>query len=77
MKWVALSDIIINEPFASSKPKISKINKIRKYYSEYGYVDKPITVNYNNILLDGYLRYLVLKENDVKYVNAKIVKFIK
>ena len=77
MKWVALLDIVINEPFASSKPRSSKINKIRNYYSEYGYIDKPIVINHNNILLDGYLRYLVLKENGAEYVKAKIVRYIK
>lgn len=77
MKWVALSDIVINEPFASSKPRVSKLNKIRNYYLEYGGIDKPIIVNRNNVLLDGYARYLVLKENGVMYVKAKVVNYIK
>ena len=76
MKWVKLSDIIINEPFASHAPKIGKLNRIREYYKEYGYVDKPLTVNRNNILLDGYIRYLVLKENNVMYAKVKVVKYI-
>lgn len=76
MKRVALSDIIINEPFASSKPRNGKMNRIRNYYSEYGCVDKPIIVNHRNILLDGYIRYLVLKENNVPYVEAEVINWI-
>lgn len=76
MKWVALSDIIINEPFVSSKPRISKLNKIRNYYLEYGDIDEPIIVNRKNVLLDGYIRYLVLKENGAMYTKAKIVNYI-
>lgn len=76
MKWVKVSDIIINEPFASSVPKKQKLNRIRAYYNEYRCVDKPLTVNRNNILLDGYIRYLVLKENNVMYTKVKVVKYI-
>ena len=76
MKWVALSDIIISEPFASSKPRISKLTKVRNYYLEYGGIDKPIIVNQKNILLDGYIRYLVLKENGAMYTKAKVVNYI-
>ena len=77
MKWIALSDILIHEPFASSNPRVSKLNQIRKYYSEFGGIDKPITVNRNNVLLDGYVRYLVLQENGAMYAKAKVVNYIK
>lgn len=77
MKWVALTDIVINEPFASSKPRNGKLDRIRKYYEEYGSIDRPLIVNHNNILLDGYIRYLVLKENDAEYTKAKVVRYIK
>ena len=73
MKWIALSDVIISEPFASSQPRSGKMNRVRKHYSEYGYVDKPIIINRKNVLLDGYIRYLVLKENNVSYVKAEII----
>jgi hypothetical protein len=76
MKIVALSDIIINEPFASSKPRDGKMNNARNYYAEHGCVDGSIVVNHNNILLDGYIKYLVLKENNVSYVNVNVIKWI-
>ena len=76
MKWIALSDIIICEEFAESKPRKSKVDKVRKYYSEYGGVDKPIIVNKKNVLLDGYIRYLVLKENGAEYAKCKVVRYI-
>ena len=76
MKWIAVSDIIISEAFAQTQPKQSKLNRIRDYYLKYGSIDKPIVVNRNNLLLDGYVRYLVLKENNAEYAKVKIVNWI-
>ena len=76
MKWVAISDIIIPDVFANTKPRQYKIDKIRNYYLEYGCVDKPVTVNGNNVLIDGYIRYLVLKENGAMYAKAEVRNFI-
>lgn len=76
MKWVAVSDIIVTEAFLQTQPKQSKLNRIREYYSEYGSVDKPITLNKNNVLIDGYMRYVVLKENDAEYAKCEIINWI-
>ena len=74
MKVVAVEDIIVNNCF--DPPRKSQIDKIRNYYSQYGYIDKPLIVNKRNVLLDGYIRYLVLKENNEKYATVEIINWI-
>ena len=76
MKWVKVEDIIISKQFASSHPKPSKLNRIRDHYTIYGGVDKPIIVNNRNLLLDGYIRYLVLKENDAEWAYVEVENWI-
>jgi len=76
MKLVALSDIIIADNFLSHPPKEKKLNKTRRYYSEYGVIDKPIIINKKNVLIDGYIRYIVLKENGIEYAYVKVQNWI-
>ena len=76
MKLIAVSDVIINERFTSTKPRPSKLNRIRNYYVEHGCLDKPIIVNRKGVLLDGYIRYLILKENNITHTMAEVVSYI-
>lgn len=76
MKLIALSDIIITERFLNNPPKEKKLNKIRRYYSEFGVVDKPIIINKKNVLIDGYIRYLVLKENGREHTYVKVQNWL-
>ena len=76
MKWVKVEDIVISDEFANSKPRQGKLNRIREHYKEYGCVDKPIVVNRKNLLLDGYKRYLVLKENNAEWAYVKVVNYL-
>ena len=66
-----LLEIIIPESFESSKPNTSKYVKCEKYYNETGNQDRYIVVDENNVLVDGYIMYLVLKSYDVEYCDAK------
>lgn len=59
-----LSDIII--PSYYSKPNPNKLRNCRKFYQRYGVIDRDIVVNQFNVMVDGYVGYLVLKENDVE-----------
>ncbi|MBU5333564.1 hypothetical protein KQI61_15295 [Anaerocolumna aminovalerica] len=68
---VNLSDIVILPCFQKSKPSIIKLNKCRSNYRK-GIIDRKIIVNKNNELLDGYILYLVLKENNVKEVDVQV-----
>lgn len=73
-----MSDIIVTEAFKKSIPKQKKVKKYRDYWYTYGKQRKCIEVDSNNVLTDGYIQYLILKENGVgkatvkkKYKNTK------
>lgn len=66
-----LSDIVVPKHMAATPPKESKMNKVRAFYKEHNCVDKPIVVNKDNLLLDGYIRYLVRLENNAEYITVE------
>lgn len=63
-----LADIIIPDYLAESVPNEAKMNRVKRYFLKYGELDKPIIINHKKELVDGYIRYLVLKEFDVEHV---------
>lgn len=66
-----LSEIKIPTDFESSTPSTLKYEKCEKYYNETGNQDKYIVVDENDVLVDGYIMYLVLKSHDMEYCDAK------
>jgi hypothetical protein len=70
-KQINISDIIVPNKFKFSLPSRYKMNKCREFYKAHRRVDKIITIDSNNNLVDGYIRYLVLLENGVDKVNVK------
>ena len=66
-----LSEIKIPESFESSVPNTLKYAKCESYYNKLGNQDRYIVVDENNVLVDGYIMYLVLKSHDVEYCDAK------
>lgn len=66
MKKIKLSEIIITEAFANSHPSEGKVQKYRKEFAENGKQSKFLVVNKYNVLMDGYIQYLILKENEIE-----------
>lgn len=66
MKTMKLSEIKISNAFAVTTPNIEKVNTCRNYWEENHKQDRDIVVNKNNVLIDGYIQYLVLKENGIE-----------
>lgn len=66
-----LSEIKIPADFESSIPNTYKYNKCERYYNKTGNQDRYIVVDEKNVLVDGYIMYLVLKNHDVEYGNVK------
>ena len=72
--WVKLDDIHIPDCFSNSPPKKEKLNDCVEdvktaiqYHSLTDYLDvKPIKIDKNNVLTDGYTRYLALKSLEYK-----------
>lgn len=72
MRRMKLSDIKISEAFAVSIPSEDKMNECRNNWNQWNRQDRFIVVNPNNVLIDGYIQYLVLKENNVEEAEIKI-----
>ena len=72
MVKMKLSEIKISNAFALTTPKDDKLNACRNYWKENHEQDRDIVVNKNNVLIDGYIQYLVLKENNVEEAEIKI-----
>lgn len=69
MRKIKLQDIKIMHSFELTPPSDRKMNYVRKKYLKTGIQDKPIVLNEYGHLIDGYARYLVLKEFGVEFVN--------
>jgi len=67
-----LSDIKIKESFAITTPKVEKMEECRNNCNTYHRQDRYIVVNNDKELIDGYIQYLVLKENGVEEADIKI-----
>lgn len=66
MKKIKLSEIKITSAFENTTPNPEKVQRCREYYAENQKQSKPILLDYNNVLRDGYIQYLILKENGVE-----------
>lgn len=72
MKKMKLSDIKINSAFLNSIPSESKMKECRDNWNKWHRQDRYIVVDKNNYLQDGYVMYLVLKENGVEDAEIKV-----
>ena len=62
MKKIKLDYIIIPKVFLESKPSEMKIEKCRNKWRKYNKQPKLLIIDEDNVLVDGYIQYLVLKE---------------
>lgn len=67
-----LSDIKISEAFANSIPSEEKLNECRNNWNQWNRQDRYVVINPDNILIDGYIQYLILKENNIDEAEIKI-----
>ena len=65
---IAISDVKILDSFRKSVPKNFKLERIKDYVNVYNNIDEPITLTEDGVLIDGYTRYLVAKELNIKTV---------
>lgn len=73
-KVIPIDEIIVTDAFRNSKPSDEKMKKHRTYWNQHHTQQKFITLNERNILTDGYIQYLILKENNIKWAGVEIVK---
>lgn len=60
---INIDDIIIPEEFQKGVPETNKLRKCRDNYNA-GIIDRAILINKDNVLVDGYILYLILKEHN-------------
>lgn len=72
MRRMKLSDIKISEAFANTIPNEEKMNECRNNWNLWHRQDRFIVVNPDNVLIDGYIQYLVLNENNIEEAEVKI-----
>ena len=73
MKKIKFSDIVISSAFAESVPSEQKVQKYRDRFAETKVQSKYLVLDNENVLVDGYIQYLILKENNMeeaKYVRS-------
>lgn len=63
IKEIKFSDIRLSKRMLMSTPKIEKFTECMTYYNINGKLDRDIIISPDGLLLDGYIGYLVLKEN--------------
>ena len=66
MKKIKLSDIAISSAFAASAPSEQKVQKYKSRFANTGKQSRYLVLDNENILMDGYIQYLILKENNVE-----------
>lgn len=72
MRKMKLEDIKISSAFAETSPSEEKMEECRFNWRYYKKQDRYIVVDHNNVLIDGYCMYLILKEHKEEYAEVKI-----
>jgi len=72
MKTIKLSDIIVPKYIKESEPSEYKMDCRRKWWNKNRTQQKWLVLDRDNVLLDGYIQYLILKENNVE--EAKFIR---
>lgn len=78
---INIKEIIVPCEIKNSSPNVNKVIKYTKRYEMNGMVDEAITVKKTNlfgtdcyILTNGYIRYLILKQNGISEIPVKFQK---
>lgn len=69
--YLPLSEINVPKHFAKSIPSDWKIQRVKYRLGSKNKLDKPITIDQNRCIVDGYTRYLVAKEIGIRYVPVR------
>lgn len=72
MRTMKLTDIKISSVYATTTPREHKLVECRNNWEQHHRQDRYIVVNHNGFLIDGYIMYLILKENGIDEAEVKI-----
>ena len=78
---IDVKDIIVPYEIQHSKPNVHKVIEYTKRFEQRGTIDTAVTVSKQmvfgverNVLTNGYVRYLILKQNGIDKVPVKFEK---
>ena len=71
IKYIDINTIRISNAFQRTHPSDIKVNECRYYWEKHHEQSKMIVLNKNNVLVDGYIQYLILKEKGVKIAEVE------
>ena len=71
-KYVRIEDIKIKKCFKKTMPRENKLQQCRDFWNTHHKQDRYIVLDQNGYLIDGYVMYIVLKENNIKKARVKI-----
>lgn len=66
----SIKDIRITEDFMRTQPGIRKMERAERQYIQTGVLPTNIIINTDNVLIDGYITYLIALEHGVEYLNV-------
>ena len=66
--------IIVKDCFSETTPRKSKYIAKLKQYELFGSIKKPIRINRDFVLVDGYIDYLILREKGESMVPVAFVE---
>ena len=67
MKKTAVKSIYVPSSFRNTTPSPKKMDAVRNYLCENGKLDRPVVLA-DNVLVDGYIRYLVAVESGLDHI---------
>lgn len=71
-EWICEKEIstIFVEIRLEDNTQTAKYKKVEEFYSQYGYFQKPIVIDKNGFLLDGFYTVVFAKNNNIKSVST-------
>lgn len=71
IKYIDIDTIRISNAFQRTHPSDVKLKECSDYWNKYHKQSKMIVLSKNNVLVDGYIQYLILKENNEKIAEVE------
>ncbi len=78
---IDIKDIIVPYEIQHSKPNVHKVIEYTKRFEQIGTIDTAVTISKQivfgverNVLTNGYVRYLILKQNGISEIPVKFEK---
>lgn len=66
--YIPIADVVIPRYMKKSCPKKWKLSRVYYRLGDKNQLDRPLTLTKDNVLIDGYTRYIVAKKIGMKFV---------